>query len=70
MITRIKTVNVCFYCKKPVSSFSDTCQHCGSDRLIKVGVKVTKLTPWYNFWSPKYQYEVVNKRYKYIEKYL
>lgn len=65
-----KVVKICFYCKKPVGSVSERCSLCHNNRFINVDVKVTRLTPWYNFWTPKYSYEVINPRYKFIEKYL
>lgn len=62
------SVRVCFYCKEPEKS--GVCPKCGGTHFIKVLVNKTKIKSNNIFRKifPKYHYEVLNPRLKYIEK--
>lgn len=65
------TVGICFYCKKPILGKEKNCPHCNAARrVIKVNVRRTQTSPSWRFWNKTYSYEVLDAKYKYVEKYL
>lgn len=65
-------VNICFYCKKPITDKSYRhCPNCNRN-LIVIEVPVIKrlVSSFLGIFNRKYEYEVLDKQYKYIEKHL
>lgn len=71
METRVN-INICFYCKKPIEDKSvKHCPHCNrSLTVIQVPVIKKLVSSFLGIFNRKYEYEVMDKRYKYLEKHL
>lgn len=66
---KIQILEVCFYCKHVIKRKSKTCPHCGSiKRTLKVRVIAKCISPWWKLWSRKYEYIVLDDKYKYLTK--
>lgn len=64
-----EVVKICFYCKKLIKE--GKCPKCGStERFIKVYCIKRRINSKWNIFNPKYHYEVIDSKYKFVEKQL